>query len=192
MGTAAIPLIGILAGQLVQVLFANLRIHRYRKQRLPSEPKLLEPRLIVRTKLLLELFPDALGKDPKPLKLRLVEDHLKMKDASMEIDIYRVVANSHMADGLMVHVPRDRLLVQGDLFDVSWEVYWWGSSYTDNVRYRKLQVDRDVPVHGRILPLAEVEAGIAAQIKSAQALCASVAAAGLSMRGCRVKTTVDR
>jgi glyoxylase-like metal-dependent hydrolase (beta-lactamase superfamily II) len=139
-----------------------------------------------------KLFPDALGKDPKPLKLRLVDDHLKMKDASMEIDVYRIVANSHMADGLMVHVPRDRLLVQGDLFDVSWEVYWWGSSYMDNVHYRSLKVDRDVPVHGRILPLAEVEVGIATQIKNAQALCASVAAAGLSMRGCPVKTTVDR
>lgn len=139
-----------------------------------------------------KLFPDALGKAPKALTLRLVDDHLKMKDESMEIDVYRVVANSHMADGLMVHVPRDRLLVQGDLFDVSWEVYWWGSSYIDNVRYRNLKVDRDVPVHGRILPLADVEAGIAAQIKNAQALCASVAAAGLSMRGCPVKTTVDR
>jgi glyoxylase-like metal-dependent hydrolase (beta-lactamase superfamily II) len=139
-----------------------------------------------------KLFPDALGKDPKPLTLRLVDDHLKMKDSSMEIDVYRVVANSHMADGLMVHVPRDRLLVQGDLFDVSWEVYWWGSSYRDNVRYRKLQVDRDVPVHGRVLPLADVEAGIATQIQNAQALCASVASAGLSMRGCPVKTTVDR
>jgi len=139
-----------------------------------------------------QLFPDALGKSPKPLKLRLVDDHLKMKDSSMEIDVYRVVANSHMADGLMVHVPGDRLLVQGDLFDVGWDVYWWGSSYMDNVRYRNLQVDRDVPVHGRILPLADVQARIATQIKNAQALCASVDAAGLSMRGCPVKTTVDR
>ena len=30
----------------------------------------------------------------------------------MDIDIYRVVANTHMADGLMVYVPRERLLVQ--------------------------------------------------------------------------------
>ena len=110
----------------------------------------------------------------------------------MDIDVYRVVANTHMADGLMVYVPRERLLVQGDLFDVSWEVYWWGSSYMDNVKFRNLQVDRDVPVHGRILPLAEVQAGIAKQIANAQALCASVDAAGLSMRGCPVKTTVDR
>jgi glyoxylase-like metal-dependent hydrolase (beta-lactamase superfamily II) len=139
-----------------------------------------------------KLVPDALGRAPKPLKFRAVDDHLRMADRFMEIDVYRVVANTHMADALMVYVPRDRLLVQGDLFDVNWEVYWWGSSYMDNVRFRKLQVDRDVPVHGRILPIAEVQAAIAKQISTAQAFCASVEAAGLSMRGCPVKTTVDR
>ena len=139
-----------------------------------------------------KLAPDALATRPQPIKLRLVDDHLPMKDASMAIDVYRVVANSHMADGLMVYVPRDRLLVQGDLFDVSWEVYWWGSSYMDNVRHRNIQVDRDVPVHGRVLPIAEVQQGIERQIKNAQDLCASVASAGLGMKGCPVKTTVDR
>lgn len=139
-----------------------------------------------------KLAPDALATKPRPIKFRLVDDHLPMKDASMAIDVYRVVANSHMADGLMVYVPRDRLLVQGDLFDASWEVYWWGSSYMDNVRHRNIQVDRDVPVHGRVLPIAEVQQGIERQIKNAQDLCAAVAAAGLGMKGCPVKTTVDR
>jgi hypothetical protein len=69
-----------------------------------------------------KLFADALGRAPKPLKFRAVDDHLKLADTSMDIDVYRVVANTHMADGLMVYVPRERLLVQGDLFDVSWEV----------------------------------------------------------------------
>ena len=140
------------------------------------------------------LFPDALGRAPKPIRIQIltVDDHLKMKDASMEIDIYRVVANSHMADGLLVHVPGERLLVQGDLFDVSWEIYWWGSSYEDNIRYRKLQVERDLPVHGRVAPIAEVQALIKKQIAAAQALCASVDAARLTMPGCPVKETVDR
>jgi glyoxylase-like metal-dependent hydrolase (beta-lactamase superfamily II) len=138
------------------------------------------------------LAPDALARKPRPIKFRLVDDHLPMKDASMAIDVYRVVANSHMADALMVHVPGERLLVQGDLFDASWEVYWWGSSYMDNLRHRNIQVDRDVPVHGRVLPIAEVQQGIERQIKNAQNLCASVASAGLGMKGCPVKTTVDR
>jgi glyoxylase-like metal-dependent hydrolase (beta-lactamase superfamily II) len=137
-------------------------------------------------------FPDALGRNPRPLRLRTVDDHLSLKDGSMAIDIYRVVANSHMADALMVHVPRERLLVQGDLFDVNWDAYWWGSSYMDNVRYRKLEVERDVPVHGRVLPLAEVQDHIARQIKNAEALCTAAEAADLPMRGCPVKQTVDR
>jgi len=137
-----------------------------------------------------KLFPDALGAKPTPIRLKLVDDHLQLKDASMQVDIYRVVANSHMADGLLAYVPRDRLLVQGDLFDASWEIYWWGSSYADNVRHRKLQVERDVPVHGRVLPYAEVQQAIERQIANAEKLCASVADAGLSMRGCPVKRTV--
>lgn len=137
-------------------------------------------------------FPDALARNLQPVRIRPVDDHLKLRDGSMEIDVYRVVANSHMADGLLVHVPRERLLVQGDLFDVSWEIYWWGTSYDDNIRFRNIQVERDVPVHGRVAPLSEVQAGIKKQIAAAQALCASVEAAGLSMRGCPVKLTVDR
>jgi glyoxylase-like metal-dependent hydrolase (beta-lactamase superfamily II) len=138
------------------------------------------------------LFPDALGANPRPIKFRTVDDHLKMKDGSMEIDVYRVIANSHMADALMVHVPGERLLAQGDLFDVGWEGYWWNTTYMDNVRYRKIQVDRDVPVHGRVLPLAEVQQQIAQQIKNAKALCATAEAADLPMRGCPVKEATDR
>jgi glyoxylase-like metal-dependent hydrolase (beta-lactamase superfamily II) len=139
-----------------------------------------------------KLFPDALGANPRPARIRTVDDHLQLKDSSMEIDIYRVIANSHMADALMVHVPRERLLAQGDLFDVNWEAYWWGSGYLDNVRYRKIEVERDVPVHGRVLPLAEVQQHIARQIKNAEAFCASAEAADLPMRGCPVKAAIDR
>ena len=138
------------------------------------------------------LFPDALGANPRPIRIRTVDDHLKLKDGSMEIDVYRVIANSHMADALMVHVPRERLLAQGDLFDVNWEGYWWNTSYMDNVRYRKIAVDRDVPVHGRVLPLAEVEQHIARQIANARGLCAEAEKADMPMRGCPVKEATDR
>jgi len=57
----------------------------------------------------------------------------------------------------------------------------------DNVRYRNLQVDRDVPVHGRVLPLQEVLDGIRRQTKAAQDLCAKAAAAQFFPPGCPVK-----
>jgi len=43
-----------------------------------------------------------------------------------------------------------------------------------------------------VLNAAEVQQLIAKQIKNAQDFCTEVAAARLSMRGCPVKTTVDR
>ena len=86
----------------------------------------------------------------------------------MTVDIYRTISNSHMAEGIFAHVPQDRLLIQGDFYDASWEIYWWQDTYMDNVRHRNLQVDRDVPVHGRVLPLPEVLDGIRRQTKAAQ------------------------
>src|SRR3954463_7026826 len=58
-----------------------------------------------------KLFPDALGRNPKPLKFIPVDDHLKMKDATNEIDIFHIVGNYHMADGIIVHVPASNLRV---------------------------------------------------------------------------------
>jgi glyoxylase-like metal-dependent hydrolase (beta-lactamase superfamily II) len=131
--------------------------------------------------------PDALGATPKPLKFRAVDDHLQLKDAAMQVDLYHVVSSSHMADALFAYVPGARLLVEGDFFDVGWELYWWQNMYADNIAYRHLQVDTDVPVHGRVLPLADVLKDIDRQTKAAADLCAQTAAAGVFTPGCPVK-----
>jgi glyoxylase-like metal-dependent hydrolase (beta-lactamase superfamily II) len=131
--------------------------------------------------------PDAIGSTSRPLKFRAVDDRLQLKDASMTVDVYHTISNSHMAEGVFAYVPQDRLLVQGDFFDVSWEIYWWQDTYMDNVRHRNLQVERDVPIHGRVLPLQEVLDGIRRQTKAAQDLCAKAAASQSFPPGCPVK-----
>ena len=132
--------------------------------------------------------PDAIGSTPKPFKFRGVDDRLQLKDAAMTLDIYHTVSNSHMAEGVFAYVPQDRLLIQGDFYDVSWEIYWWQDTYMDNVRYRNLQVERDVPVHGRVSTLQEVQEGIRRQTRAAQDLCTRMAAAQSFPSGCPVKT----
>jgi hypothetical protein len=124
------------------------------------------------------------------LKFRAVDDHLQLKDSLMTVELYHTISNSHMAEGLFAYVPQDRLLIQGDFYDVSWEIYWWQDTYMDNVRYRNLQVDRDVPVHGRVSTLQEVLEGIRRQTRAAQELCAKMAAAQAFPPGCPVKTPV--
>jgi len=59
--------------------------------------------------------------------------------------------------------------------------------YADNIAYRRLQVDTDVPVHGRVMPLADVLKDIDRQTKAAADVCARTAAAGVFTPGCPVK-----
>jgi glyoxylase-like metal-dependent hydrolase (beta-lactamase superfamily II) len=129
-------------------------------------------------------FPDALSRNPQPLKTLAVDDHLQLSDGTLTVDVYRMVANGHMAHGLMAYVPEQRLLIQGDLFDLNWQTYFWGDTYQANLDYRGITVERDVPVHGRVTPIDEVRRLIAEQTANARALCGQVDAAGLSMPGC--------
>lgn len=129
-------------------------------------------------------FPDALSRNPRSLGVIAVDDHLRLSDEALTVDVYRMVSNGHMAHGLMAYVPAHRLLIQGDLFDQSWQVYFWGDTYEDNIAHRNIVVERDVPVHGRVLPIAEVRRSLAEQQNNARALCDQVEAARLSMPGC--------
>jgi glyoxylase-like metal-dependent hydrolase (beta-lactamase superfamily II) len=129
-------------------------------------------------------FPDALSRNPTPLRTVAVDDHLRLADQALTVDIYRIIANGHMAHGLLAYIPDYRLLIQGDLFDMNWQIYFWGDTYEANLTYRDIEIERDVPVHGRVQPISEVRRLIAEQIATARALCTDVEAAGLSMPGC--------
>jgi len=132
--------------------------------------------------------PDAIGTNLKPLKFKGVDEEMVLKDTAMEVHVYHAVSQSHMAEGVFAYVPRDKLLVQGDFFDVGWEIYWWQNTYLDNIRHWKLQVDTDVPVHGRVLPLTQVLQDIQRMTKAAQELCDRTKAVGVFTPGCPVKT----
>jgi glyoxylase-like metal-dependent hydrolase (beta-lactamase superfamily II) len=132
-----------------------------------------------------KLFPDALGRSPKPLKFLPVDDHLKLKDATNEIDIYHVVGNYHMADGVIVHVPASNLLVEADLTTQEWDFNWWGDSLMNNIEHRKIKVDTNLAVHAqRPYPLAEVVAAIERQVRNTQAFCRRAAEAQFFQPGC--------
>jgi glyoxylase-like metal-dependent hydrolase (beta-lactamase superfamily II) len=134
------------------------------------------------------LFPDALGKNPKPLKFIPVDDHLKLKDSTNEIDIYHIVGNYHMADGVIVHVPASNLLVEADLTTQEWDFNWWGDSLMNNIEYRKIKVETNLSVHAqKPFPLAEVVAAIERQVRNTQAFCRRAAEAQFFQPGCPVQ-----
>jgi glyoxylase-like metal-dependent hydrolase (beta-lactamase superfamily II) len=135
-----------------------------------------------------KLFPDALGRTPKPLKFIPVDDHLKLKDATNEIDIYHIVGNYHMADGVIVHVPASNLLVEADLTTQDWDFNWWGDSLMNNIEYRKIKVDTNLAVHAqKPYPLSEVVSAIERQVRNTQAFCRRSAEAQFFQPGCPIQ-----
>jgi len=102
------------------------------------------------------IFQDALAKNPRPLKIEPVDDELTLKDRSMEVHLYHVKDNPREGTNLFAYVPRDRMLVQADLYDSTWTQHPWADNFRWNLEYRKLRVEKDVPVHGEIQSYADV------------------------------------
>jgi len=97
------------------------------------------------------IVPDELEKNPKPLKLVVVDDAMTMKDNSMEVQLYHLRDNPREGTNLFAYVPRDRILVQADLYDSTWMYHYWGENVITNIeKIRKLKVDKQVPIHGAI------------------------------------------
>jgi len=136
-----------------------------------------------------KIFPDALGRDPKPIKIIPVDDKLVLKDKSMEVVVYRAINNSHMADGVFAYAPAAKIVAEGDLVDEGWDIVWWGNSYPDSVNYWKLDVERDLPVHGKMHTYPEVLDLLRKQTRNAQDLCDHVEKSHLAMQGCPVSNT---
>ena len=107
--------------------------------------------------------PDALAKSPKPLNLQLVDDTLTLKDAAMEVQLYHLLDNQREGTNLFAYVPKERLLVQADLYDNTWDRHLWGQNVLQNIERRKLKVDRDIPVHGAMEPFAKMVENIKAK-----------------------------
>ena len=62
-------------------------------------------------------YHDALSRNFQLMKFVPVKDHIELKDSRMEVDIYHVINNTHMASGVIAHVPAHRILVEADSDD---------------------------------------------------------------------------
>jgi hypothetical protein len=102
------------------------------------------------------IVPDALQQNPKAATFEFVDDQMTLKDKSMEVQLYHLLDNPREGTNLYAYVPRERMLVQADLYDASWQQHLWGENVLANLAQRKLRIDRDVPVHGVIEPFDQM------------------------------------
>jgi len=59
--------------------------------------------------------PDALERNPKPLKLIAVRDKLVLRDSIRTVELYEATGSQHSASILLVYLPAERMLIHADL-----------------------------------------------------------------------------
>lgn len=96
------------------------------------------------------IAPDALTRSGKALKLSAVDDQMELKDATRTMTIYALSGNGHSDTMLMAYLPKERLLVEADLYSPGTAAQPYAARLLDSVRMRQLRVDRIVPLHGAI------------------------------------------
>jgi glyoxylase-like metal-dependent hydrolase (beta-lactamase superfamily II) len=108
--------------------------------------------------------PDALAKSRKPLKLIPVHDKRIMSDGLRTIEIYEATGNPHAGTMLVVYLPAEKILIQADMYNPPAANvppppgFPFVANLLDNVKRRGLVVERVVGIHGRPVPLSELQA----------------------------------
>jgi glyoxylase-like metal-dependent hydrolase (beta-lactamase superfamily II) len=105
--------------------------------------------------------PDALAKNPKPIKIETVADTgLIEKDATRTMEILKFDdPTGHNAHMLMVWFPKERILVNADLYNRAENFARYPRALTleDNLKRLKINPALHLPVHGRKSTKAEFE-----------------------------------
>jgi glyoxylase-like metal-dependent hydrolase (beta-lactamase superfamily II) len=102
------------------------------------------------------LQPDYLTKNAGRLNVVTVDEEREVKDQSMTVMLYHVAGNPHSDTMLMAYIPRDRVLIEVDAFSPGSQVNPYAANLLENIQKRNLRVDKIVPLHGTIAPLAEL------------------------------------
>ena len=113
------------------------------------------------------LRPDRLAQSGKRATLTAVTDKLELRDATRSIEVHAIADSAHSTGFLMVYLPKDKLLIEADAFTPGplnspppAVPNANNLNLVANIERLKLEVDRILPLHGRVVPLAELYAAV--------------------------------
>jgi glyoxylase-like metal-dependent hydrolase (beta-lactamase superfamily II) len=113
--------------------------------------------------------PDTLARNPRPLRVLSVSDKYVRRDSLRTIEVYRIDGSRHSGSMLMVYLPAEKLLIEADLFtppaasatSTAPPSFPFAANLLDNIQRRGLDVERIVPIHGRVVPFSELQTAAA-------------------------------
>ena len=107
--------------------------------------------------------PDRLSKSPRAAVIEGVTDKRRLSDGTRIVDLYEIRGSAHSGSMLMVHLPTERLLIEADLYTPPAvpTPMPFAANLLENIQSRNLNVDRIVPIHGRVVPFADLQSAAA-------------------------------
>jgi glyoxylase-like metal-dependent hydrolase (beta-lactamase superfamily II) len=111
------------------------------------------------------ITPDALARNPQPLKLEMVTGKKRVfTDGTHEVQVLDIGPSPHANEMLVVYLPREKIMVQGDLLNLPVGRVRPGNLTTAHfarwLGQSGLQVEKFVPVHGPIHTMAELRQAV--------------------------------
>lgn len=107
------------------------------------------------------LNPDNLSQSGKKAKIETVNEKRVLTDGSRTLELH-VVKNTH-SDGLIVaYLPKEKILVEADLYQTAPLLYLgFARELNQNIERLKLDVTQVLPIHGEIFTLADLQKAVA-------------------------------
>ena len=109
------------------------------------------------------IVPDLLSKTPRDIEIEVFEEQATYEDESMVVELYHLKGSPHTDALLMAYLPKQRLIIQGDAFTPgSRSIQMSAPNLLENIQRYELEVDRIVPLHGKIVELEALETAVKA------------------------------
>ena len=108
------------------------------------------------------LSPDALAKNPKPIKIETVGAEKTVKDSTRTMQLIHMAGNPHSETTLMVYFPAEKIVVEADLWDGRFPRQPFVANMLDIMRKYNVEAERQVDIHNGLKTRAEFEKAVAA------------------------------
>lgn len=100
------------------------------------------------------VVPDALAKSPKPAMITGIGQDTALSDTTMTVQLLPY-SGPHSETMLVAYFPRERLLVEADVYNPGGQVFMFAGPFMEELKKRNLRVDRIVPLHAKVAPYAQ-------------------------------------
>jgi glyoxylase-like metal-dependent hydrolase (beta-lactamase superfamily II) len=107
--------------------------------------------------------PDKLAQSGKKATVEGISDKRVLSDGTRTVELYHIQGNAHHDGLIMAYLPKEKFLVQGDAYTPvapnapqPAQPNPFSVNLHENIERLKLAVDQILPIHGRMVPPAEL------------------------------------